>query len=90
MEDGTGPIRTCTGCRARRPPEELIRVVRRPDGTVGIGRGAGRGAYVCRDRRCVERAWRSGALRRTLRVAGPLPDELREQLLRRGEEGTDG
>ncbi|HEX2196047.1 MAG TPA: DUF448 domain-containing protein, partial [Actinomycetota bacterium] len=28
------PVRTCTGCRARRPKDELVRVVRGPDGVV--------------------------------------------------------
>ncbi|HVM34340.1 MAG TPA: YlxR family protein [Actinomycetota bacterium] len=90
MVNGDGPIRTCTGCRRRRPQQLLVRVARRGDGSIAIGHGAGRGAYVCSDRRCIERALSSGALRRALRHEGPLPEELRARLFRRGEEGTDG
>ncbi|MGH2805888.1 MAG: YlxR family protein [Actinomycetota bacterium] len=85
------PIRTCAGCRRRRSQAELVRVVRRRDGSIVVGREPGRGAYVCCDPRCVEQAFRSGGLRRTLRVTGDLPQGLREDLegkvaARHGEE----
>jgi uncharacterized protein len=65
------PERTCIGCRNTAAKRDLLRVVRRPDGTVEVdptGRAAGRGAYVHRSRECVERAGRTGALGRTLKV----------------------
>jgi hypothetical protein len=80
---GGGPIRICAGCRTRRTQAELLRVARRA-GDVVVDpkrRIGGRGAYVCFDPRCVERALGSGALRRSLRQDGPLPEELRERLL---------
>ncbi|HYO61963.1 MAG TPA: YlxR family protein [Actinomycetota bacterium] len=90
-----GPVRTCTGCRARRPKEDLIRVVRGPDGVVRLaepagssGRSAksggldGRGAYACPDERCIRRAFDSGRLRRVLRVEGEgLPGSLLGRML---------
>jgi uncharacterized protein len=57
------PTRTCLGCRGRRPQAELVRLVRRPDGRVDADRAAdGRGAYVCADPECVERALKPGRL----------------------------
>jgi predicted RNA-binding protein YlxR (DUF448 family) len=54
---GSGPRRTCIGCRQVRPKAELMRLVRRTDGTVGCDpTGPGRGAYVCAGSVCVERA----------------------------------
>jgi predicted RNA-binding protein YlxR (DUF448 family) len=62
-----GPIRTCVGCRARRPQRELLRVVRTPGGWLRVDRdAAGRGAWICgpgclaeaRRRRAFDRAWR--------------------------------
>ena len=93
---GSAPIRTCTGCRRKRSQAELIRIVRRPDGRPSLNgdRSPGRGAYVCFDRSCVERALRSGGLKRALRVEGPIPPALVEDLLRRAatsdREGFDG
>jgi predicted RNA-binding protein YlxR (DUF448 family) len=72
------PIRTCVGCRRRRSQGELLRIARRPGGTVSVdvatgGRSPGRGAYVCADPACARRAVASGQLRRALGVALP-PD----------------
>ncbi|MBI4562260.1 MAG: YlxR family protein, partial [Candidatus Rokubacteria bacterium] len=50
------PVRTCIGCRGRRPKSALVRLVREPDGLVGLDRSGtapGRGAYVCPGRGCV-------------------------------------
>ncbi len=81
------PVRTCTGCRARRPKEELIRVVRGPDGIVRLAQPGlgGRGAYTCPDERCIRLAFESGRLRRVLRcegedLPGSLPGEMLQQL----------
>jgi predicted RNA-binding protein YlxR (DUF448 family) len=59
----------------------------------------GRGAYVCVNQACADRASRSGALGRVLRLEGRVPPELAEQLKERiaaaaafakGEEERDG
>ena len=60
-----GPTRTCIGCRRVRPQRELARLVRGRDGRVIAderGRAPGRGAYVCRDAECVDKALRAGQL----------------------------
>ena len=62
------PQRTCVGCRRVRGKSDLVRITRTPDGAVTVdrtGHGAGRGAYVCPETACVERAGRrlAGALR---------------------------
>jgi len=72
-----GPVRTCVGCRTKRPKAHLIRVVL----------GAGRGAYLCFDPRCVRRALETGSLVRALRTPRPLPVELGEELLTIANEG---
>lgn len=53
------PQRTCVGCRKVRPKREMVRIVRTPDQEVRIdesGKASGRGAYLCRDRKCWEKA----------------------------------
>lgn len=68
------PIRTCLGCRSRRPRRELVRlVVDRGVVAVDARRDRpGRGAWVCPDEACAERALRDGGrrLRRALRADG--------------------
>ena len=73
------PIRTCVGCRQRRPKRELVRLVRRADGVVerdASGGAAGRGAYVCVEVACLERALKGGRLAQTLRGRCRLDAEL--------------
>ncbi|MGH9026629.1 MAG: YlxR family protein [Acidimicrobiia bacterium] len=60
------PRRTCVGCRRVNDPADLTRLARRPDGTLAVGRGPGRGAWVC-SAECLVTAGARGALGRALR-----------------------
>jgi predicted RNA-binding protein YlxR (DUF448 family) len=76
------PQRSCVACRQVRSKRELIRVVRSPDGSVYVdetGKAHGRGAYLCRDRACWERAIGKG--RHTSNV--PLAHSLKVALTER-------
>lgn len=51
------PIRMCLSCRGRKEKKSLVRLVRTIQGTLEVdptGKKAGRGAYVCPSRECVE------------------------------------
>ncbi|QIA26968.1 YlxR family protein [Thermaerobacter sp. PB12/4term] len=79
------PQRTCIGCRAVRPKRELLRVVRTPEGEVAFdptGRRAGRGAYLCPDPACLDRALRARELGRALKtdLDAATVEALRRQL----------
>lgn len=53
------PTRTCTGCRQVKNKKDLIRVVRDKEGNVFVdvtGRQNGRGAYICPNEECLEKA----------------------------------
>ncbi len=79
-----GPLRTCVGCRTKRPQQELIRISRASDGAVSIGAAEpGRGAYVCRRQDCIEAALSNDRLRRALR-SERLPEGLMHELMRKG------
>ncbi|MEX2146403.1 MAG: YlxR family protein [Candidatus Rokuibacteriota bacterium] len=77
------PTRTCLGCRGRKPKRAMVRLVRGAGGTVVVdaGGGSGRGAYVCAEAACLERALRGGRLAHAFRKqceAGPgLAEEVR-------------
>ena len=66
------PQRSCVACRQVRPKRELLRLVRTPQGVVCVdptGKLAGRGAYLCRNEHCVERAVKQKKLSRALGVS---------------------
>ena len=56
------PLRMCTGCMEMKPKKELIRVVRSKEGEVSVdltGKKSGRGAYVCKSKDCLEKAFKT-------------------------------
>jgi predicted RNA-binding protein YlxR (DUF448 family) len=64
-----------------RNKRELIRVVRTPEGNIELdstGKKNGRGAYVCPDRNCWEKALTGKHLERTLH--GNISEKNREEL----------
>jgi predicted RNA-binding protein YlxR (DUF448 family) len=65
------PVRTCVACRQEAGKGSLVRVVRRADGAAAVdatGRAQGRGAYLHRDRSCIEIARNKKALDRALKA----------------------
>ena len=63
------PMRMCVACRQMKPKLELIRVVKTPEGEIVAAAGSklnGRGAYICKDKACIEKAEKAGALSRAL------------------------
>ena len=61
----------CVHCRTMRPKRELIRLVATKDGVISLdpsGRKPGRGAYVCRNRDCLEQAIRARKIDRGLKA----------------------
>ena len=84
------PLRQCLGCREMKPKKELIRVVRSPEGEISLdlkGKAPGRGAYVCPDKACLERARKSKALNRAFDQ--PVPDAVYDALIANLEEGAE-
>lgn len=63
------PMRMCVGCREMKPKRELIRVVKPKEGEAQMDPGGklpGRGAYVCKSRACLARAFKTKQLERAL------------------------
>jgi predicted RNA-binding protein YlxR (DUF448 family) len=74
------PQRTCTGCGEKKNKDEMVRIVISPDGKVVPdlkGRLPARGAYVCPDGSCIERA-ASGRLRHSLKAPASVKLSARE------------
>ncbi len=76
--------RRCVGCGAVKPKRELLRAVLdetgiRPDRT---GHADGRGAYLCHNPACLEKAMKRKGFERSFRRAVPheLYEALREEI----------
>lgn len=77
------PYRTCVITKEKVPKQELIRVVRTPDGNIIIdqtGKANGRGAYLKKDIEVFLKAEKSKALNHHLEVE--VPKEIYEDLKR--------
>ena len=79
------PMRKCMGGQEMKNKKELIRVVRTPEGEIVIdrtGKRSGRGAYICPQSACLEKAIRQKALERALEtgIDAAVYQTLREEL----------
>ena len=79
------PERKCVGCNERKPKNELVRVLRTPEGEIGVdrtGKKSGRGAYVCRSLACFKKARKSNRFASSLEVQIPseVLDALEEEI----------
>jgi len=78
-------MRQCLGCREMKPKQELIRVVRSPQGEVSLdytSKKPGRGAYMCKSAQCLKTAIKKKALSRAFGVDIPQTvfETLHEQM----------
>ncbi len=77
------PMRMCTGCGEMKPKPELVRVVKAPDqkdeqgnilaaGEISLdatGKKNGRGAYICRQKECLQKARKNKGLERSFKMS---------------------
>jgi len=79
------PLRKCTGCQEMKPKKELIRIVRTDAGEFKLDAGGkmqGRGAYICPNADCLEKAHKSKGLERSFKEKVPqsVYEELQKEL----------
>ena len=79
------PMRKCVGCGEMKPKKELIRILRTEEEEFVIdttGKKNGRGAYLCFDRTCLEKAVKGHGLERSFKMAvsGEIYEKLRKEL----------
>ena len=75
------PQRTCMGCNAKKDKKDLIRVVKNKEEIISIdktGKANGRGAYICNNIECLEKAIKSKRLERVLETK--ISEEIYENL----------
>ena len=75
------PMRMCTGCREMKPKKELVRVVKTSEGEIRLdttGKLNGRGAYICKNKECLNKARKMNAFSRAFEMT--VPNEIYNQL----------
>ena len=77
------PERQCLGCNEHKPKMELLRVVKTPEGEILLdftGKKSGRGAYICKDVKCLKKARKSKRIDSNLGVS--VPEEVYDRMER--------
>lgn len=71
----------CLGCQEMKPKKELIRVVKNKENEISIdftGKKPGRGAYICKNVSCFEKARKARRLEKAFE--SPISEEIYEAL----------
>lgn len=66
------PLRQCVGCGEMKSKREMVRIIKTPEEAVLIdatGKKNGRGAYICANSECLEKARKNRGLERSLKTA---------------------
>ncbi|MCI5910351.1 MAG: YlxR family protein [Oscillospiraceae bacterium] len=79
------PERICIGCQQVKPKNELIRIVKSPEGEISIdktGKKSGRGAYICPKEECLKLAEKSRRIEKSFscRIDAAVYEELENEL----------
>lgn len=75
------PMRKCLGCEEMLGKKGLLRIVRSKEGDISLdltGKKSGRGAYICKDVSCFEKAVKKKAFERSFKCK--IPDEVYDRL----------
>lgn len=75
------PQRTCTVCRTQKNKNELLRIVKNKENIIKVdekGKEPGRGAYVCLNMECFEKAKKTKKLEKALDIK--ISDEIYDEI----------
>ena len=76
------PERTCIGCNEKKEKKDLIRIVKDQEGNIKVdiaGKANGRGAYICKNIECLEKAIKTKRLERAfgMQISNEIYENLR-------------
>ena len=76
------PLRQCVGCGQMKSKKEMMRVIKTAEGDIVLdvtGRKNGRGAYLCKQQSCLQKAIKGKGLERSFKMS--IPTEVYESLV---------
>lgn len=68
----TIPQRSCIGCNCKKNKNQLIRIVKNNENVISIdktGKANGRGAYICDNIECLEKAIKNKKIEKSFKMA---------------------
>lgn len=79
------PLRKCIGCGEMKDKRTLVRIVRSKEGEISVdlvGKKPGRGAYICKNIDCLEKAQKAKRLERAFstKIEPEIYDTMRSEL----------
>ena len=79
------PQRTCVGCNTQKNKKDLIRIVKNKQDEIFVdktGKAEGRGAYICDDSECLEKAIKSKKIEKSfeIKIDNTVYEELRKSI----------
>ena len=66
------PLRQCVGCGEMKGKKEMLRVLKTPEDEICLdatGKKNGRGAYICRQKECLQKARKNKGLERSYKMS---------------------
>lgn len=75
------PLRQCVGCGEMKSKKEMMRVLKPAEGEICLditGKKNGRGAYLCMQKSCLQKARKNKGLERSFKAV--IPDEVYDTL----------
>ena len=66
------PLRQCVGCGEMKGKKEMLRVLKTPEDEICLdatGKKNGRGAYICRQKECLQKARKNKGLERSFKMS---------------------
>ncbi len=85
MSEKKLPMRICIGCNEPKSKSELYRVVKLSDHLLVVdktGKMNGRGAYICKNPECLEKAVKNGGFMRSfkMKIAMDVIEAIKKEL----------
>ena len=81
------PLRQCIGCQEMKSKKEMIRVIKTAEDEIILdttGRKNGRGAYICPESECLQKAIKCKGYESSFKM--PIPKDVYEMLTKEMEE----